>query len=71
MIPTKSILTLTLRTEIEALSLLAGVHAEIVAAGGVRGAEGAVWLGVWGSNDAVEKASVLIESVASEPQFQF
>ena len=34
-------------------------------------AEGAVWLGVWGSNDAVEKASVLIESVASEPQFQF
>jgi hypothetical protein len=58
-------------TEIEALSLLAGVHAEIVAAGGVRGAEGAVWLGVWGSNDAVEKASVLIESVASEPQFQF
>ncbi|NLU41923.1 MAG: hypothetical protein GXX08_06945 [Firmicutes bacterium] len=58
-------------TEIEALRLLAGVEAEIVAAGGVRGAEGAVWLGVWGPDDAAEKASELIKSVAGEPQFPF
>ena len=58
-------------TEVEALRLLAGVEAEMVAAGGVRGAEGAVWLGVWGPDDAVEKASELIKSVASEPQFPF
>lgn len=58
-------------TEIEALSVLTGVQADVVSAGGVRGAEGAVWLGVWGSDEEVEKARVLMASVVSEPQFQF
>ena len=58
-------------TEIEAMRLLAGVEADIVAAGGVRGAEGAVWLGVWGPVDAVDRASELIKSVAGEPLFPF
>jgi hypothetical protein len=36
-------------TEIDAILLLTGARAELVAAGGVGGAEGYVWLAVWGS----------------------
>jgi hypothetical protein len=56
-------------TEIEALRLLAGVQADLVAAGGVCGAEGCVWLGVRGSGECVAKARELLESVAGEPTF--
>ncbi|MGB4475531.1 MAG: hypothetical protein WBJ04_02310 [Bacillota bacterium] len=56
-------------TEIEALSLLTGAKAEIVAAGGICGAEGAVWLAVWGSDEEMEKANALMESVVGEPQY--
>ena len=53
-------------TEIEALSLLANVNAELVAAGGVSGAEGSVWLTVSGSTEAEQKAGVILQSVAGE-----
>jgi hypothetical protein len=53
-------------TEIEALSLLANVNAELVAAGGVSGAEGSVWLAVLGSTEAEQKAGVILQSVAGE-----
>ena len=53
-------------TEIEALSLLANVNAELVAAGGVSGAEGSVWLAVSGSTEAEQKAGVILQSVAGE-----
>jgi hypothetical protein len=56
-------------TEIEALSLLAGVKAELVAAGGVSGAEGGIWLGITGSPEAERKAEELLKSVASETAF--
>lgn len=53
-------------TEIDAVSLLTGAQAELVAAGGVGGAEGCVRLAVWGSESQVEAARELMESVASE-----
>jgi hypothetical protein len=56
-------------TEIEALAILAGVRAELVAAGGVGGAEGAVWLAVSGSPDQERAAMTLIQSVANERPF--
>ncbi len=56
-------------TEIEALALLAGVQAELVAAGGVGGAEGAAWLAVRGSTEQLAAARQLIDAVAAEPPF--
>lgn len=54
-------------TEIDAIRMLTGAEAEIMAAGGVCGAEGSVWLHVHG--DGEEAASELIRSIASEPAF--
>jgi hypothetical protein len=56
-------------TEIEALMLLSGVKAEIIAAGGVCGAEGCLWLGIDGSDEQVLNAEKIIQSVSSEPPF--
>lgn len=56
-------------TEIEALSALAGVDAVLVAAGGVHGAEGSVWLAVSGSPEQEEAARSLMASVTGEPPF--
>ena len=56
-------------TEIEALAMLTGVKADLVAAGGVGGAEGAVWLAISGSPDQEKAAMALIQSVAHEPSF--
>jgi len=54
-------------TEIEALKLLAGVEAHLISAGGVYGAEGAVRLGINGSQAQMETAGALIESLTNEP----
>lgn len=54
-------------TEIDAIRILTGAEAEIMAAGGVCGAEGCVWFYVHG--DGEEAASELIRSIASEPAF--
>jgi len=56
-------------TEIEALKLLTGVKAEMIAAGGISGAEGCVWMSLEGSPEQILQAEKLIQSVASEPQF--
>lgn len=56
-------------TEIEALKLLCGVEAVLIAAGGVNGAEGAVWLAASGTKEQEEKAEATVASVASEPAF--
>ena len=56
-------------TEIDALKLLCGVEAMLIAAGGVNGAEGAVWLAASGTKEQEEKAEAIIASVASEPAF--
>ena len=57
-------------TELEAVeTLVPGATARLVAAGGVCGAEGAVWLAVAGGDDCLVKARRLAASVAGEPPF--
>ncbi len=57
-------------TEIDAIRLLTGAEAELIAAGGVGGAEGSVWLAVSGSEEQVVAAGKLLKVVASEPGFE-
>jgi hypothetical protein len=54
-------------TEIQALEILTGVHAVHVASGGVGGSEGAVVIGLEGSDATVERAFELVKSVKGEP----
>jgi len=56
-------------TEIEAVQLLTGATAELIAAGGVCGAEGSCWLAVSGTKAQEAAAEKLLASVASEPAF--
>ena len=56
-------------TEIEAIKRLTGATAEILAAGGVCGAEGGCWLAVTGTKPQEEAAEELLTSIAAEPQF--
>ena len=58
-------------TEIEAVHLLTGATAEMIAGGGVCGAEGCCWLAVSGTKEQEEDAEKLLASVASEPAFNF
>ncbi|MCK9442626.1 MAG: hypothetical protein M0Q13_14550 [Methanothrix sp.] len=53
-------------TEIEAIRLLTGAEAEMLAAGGVGGAEGAVWLALRGSPEQLAKAEELMREVSGE-----
>jgi hypothetical protein len=57
----------TIITEIEALRLLCEVEARLLSAGGVAGAEGAVWLLVEGEKAALDRALELHGALASEP----
>ena len=54
-------------TELDAIKLLTGAKAHLLAAGGVYGAEGALWLGITGTDEQVQAAADLIESVSDEP----
>jgi hypothetical protein len=56
-------------TEIEALDVLTGVQAVPVGAGGIGGAEGAVWLALFGTESELAAAHDLIESIRNEPPF--
>ncbi len=56
-------------TEIDALSLLTGVDAELFAAGGVCGAERSVWLIVSGTSEKETEAEETVQSIADEPVF--
>jgi hypothetical protein len=57
-------------TEIDAISLLTGASAHLVAAGGVGGAEGSVWLALSGEPSQENGAVALLQSVAGEPSFE-
>ena len=57
-------------TELEAIELLTGAEAELVAGGGVCGAEGSIWLAVSGSRAQMENVDLLIKEVTNEPSFQ-
>ncbi len=56
-------------TELDAISLLTGACAELIASGGICGAEGALWLAITGTPAQEEKAEALLKGVASEPSF--
>jgi hypothetical protein len=56
----------TIYTEIEALATLAGVKATHVGAGGVGGAEGAVWLALEGSDGQLAEAQQVLDGVYGE-----
>jgi hypothetical protein len=57
-------------TELDALTLLTGATAELVAAGGVGGAEGSIRIAVEGTPEQLEAAASLIKSIRSEPAFE-
>jgi len=58
-------------TELDAIKLLTGASASLVAAGGVSGAEGSIWLMVSGEPAQEKAAEELIQSVIHEPIFNF
>jgi hypothetical protein len=62
-------ITGTIVTEIEALEMLTGVDVYLISAGGVAGAEGAVRLLLDGTNEEVEEALNLVESIKGEPRY--
>jgi hypothetical protein len=56
-------------TELDAIALLTGAKAQLIAAGGVCGAEGSVWLAISGKSAEENAAVTLLKSVADEPAF--
>ena len=56
-------------TEIDALTALTAANVELIAAGGVCGAEGGCWIAVTGEKEQEEIAEQIIASVADEPPF--
>jgi len=56
-------------TEIEAIKQLSGANAELIAAGGIHGAEGSYLIAVTGTGPQENYAEKLWQSVASEPPF--
>jgi hypothetical protein len=69
MIPSMWLLTGEIVTELEAINILTGATAFQSSAGGVSGAEGAVWLVFRGTPDQVKKAMELVKSVQGEPPY--
>jgi len=54
-------------TELDALEQLTGATATLMAAGGIYGAEGAVWLGLEGTAEQLAAAEHLIGLIGAEP----
>ncbi len=68
-IPSMWLLTGEIVTELEAIKVLTGATAFQASAGGISGAEGAVWLVFRGTQDQVHKAMELAHSVQGEPPY--
>ena len=56
-------------TELDALKALTAAEVELIAAGGICGAEGACWIAVTGEEEQEAFAEQIIASVADEPAF--
>jgi len=56
-------------TELEALTALTGAEVELIAAGGVCGAEGSCWIAVIGTEEQEEFAAEIIGSIKCESAF--
>jgi hypothetical protein len=59
----------TVFTELDAIAQLTRAKATLVGAGGVAGAEGAIWLAVEGSDDQLTHVDALMRKVLGEPGF--
>lgn len=59
----------TIITELEAISLLTGATADLVAGGGVLGAEGCCWLAVTGTDKQLQTTSEILAPLITEPTF--
>ncbi len=59
----------TIITELEAIEMLTGTSAELVAGGGIYGAEGGCWLAITGTEEQLHSATDIINSVINEPKF--
>lgn len=57
-------------TELDAIKILTGAEAELVASGGVCGAEGSCWLVVSGNDEQITNVESLMKLVSQEPNFQ-
>jgi hypothetical protein len=57
-------------TELEAITHLTGAAAELIAGGGVGGAEGCVWVAVSGTEDQLARADKIVKPLLSEPAFE-
>ena len=57
-------------TELDAIKLLTGADAALLAGGGVYGAEGASWLTLSGSEEQIDAAVELVDSLVGEPLCQ-
>ena len=57
-------------TELEAIKTITGAEAELVAGGGVCGAEGSYWIAISGNQEQLRDVDDLIRDVASEPNFE-
>ena len=68
-IPSMWILTGEIVTELEAIKILTGATAFQSSAGGISGAEGAVWLVFRGTKEQVANALNLIQSIQGEPPY--
>ncbi|MFZ3131323.1 MAG: hypothetical protein WA125_09540 [Desulfosporosinus sp.] len=58
-------------TELEAMQIITGAEDELVAGGGVCGAEGSCWIAVSGTDEQLRNADNLIDNICSEPNFEF
>lgn len=56
-------------TELEAITMLTGAQARLIAAGGVGGAEGSVWLAISGDEAQESAAMALWQAVSEETLF--
>jgi hypothetical protein len=65
-LPSMWLLTGEIVTELEAIKILTGATAFQCSAGGISGAEGAVWLVFRGTQDQVKKAFELVKSIQGE-----
>ncbi|NLN65736.1 MAG: hypothetical protein GX144_10090 [Clostridiaceae bacterium] len=57
----------TIITELDAINVMTGCKATLIAAGGICGAEGGYWIAVTGTEEQVSKAAKIIRSVEGEP----
>lgn len=56
-------------TELDAIAQLTGAHATLLGAGGVAGAEGAIWLAVEGTEEQLAEVGTLMRRILGEPAF--